>query len=47
MNVDSSGALTLDNVLSERFKEFAMEGMAWYRFRLAYITGILQKHLPY
>jgi hypothetical protein len=31
-NVDSSGALTLDYVLSERFKEFAMEGMAWYDF---------------
>lgn len=25
-----SGPLTLDNILSERFKEFAMEGMAWY-----------------
>lgn len=25
-----SGPLTLDNVQSERFKEFAMEGMAWY-----------------
>jgi len=24
------GPLTLDNVFSERFKEFAMEGMAWY-----------------
>jgi len=31
-NVDSSGALTLDKVYSERFKEFAMEGMAWYDF---------------
>jgi hypothetical protein len=29
---DSSGALTLDKVYSERFKEFAMEGMAWYDF---------------
>lgn len=24
------GPLTLDNVFSERFKEFAMEGMSWY-----------------
>ena len=31
-NVDSSGALTLDYVLSERFKEFAMEVMACYDF---------------
>lgn len=27
---NGSGPLTLDNVLSERFKEFAMEGMSWY-----------------
>lgn len=27
---NGSGPLTLDNILSERFKEFAMEGMAWY-----------------
>lgn len=27
---NGSGPLTLDMVLSERFKEFAMEGMAWY-----------------
>ena len=30
--VNGSGPLTLDKVLSERFKEFAMEGMAWYDF---------------
>lgn len=29
---NGSGPLTLDMVLSERFKEFAMEGMAWYDF---------------
>jgi starch-binding outer membrane protein, SusD/RagB family len=29
---NGSGPLTLDVVLSERFKEFAMEGMAWYDF---------------
>lgn len=28
----NNGPLTLDMVLSERFKEFAMEGMAWYDF---------------
>ncbi|MES1198293.1 MAG: RagB/SusD family nutrient uptake outer membrane protein [Chitinophagaceae bacterium] len=28
--VNGSGPLTLDAVFSERFKEFAMEGMAWY-----------------
>ncbi len=27
---NGSGPLTLDMVFSERFKEFAMEGMAWY-----------------
>ena len=27
---NGSGPLTLDMVLSERFKEFAMEGMSWY-----------------
>ncbi len=27
---NGSGPLTLDKVLSERFKEFAMEGMSWY-----------------
>lgn len=27
---NGSGPLTLDVLLSERFKEFAMEGMAWY-----------------
>lgn len=27
---NGSGPLTLDAVFSERFKEFAMEGMAWY-----------------
>lgn len=27
---NSNGPLTLDVVFSERFKEFAMEGMAWY-----------------
>ena len=27
---NGSGPLTLDNVYSERFKEFAVEGMAWY-----------------
>jgi starch-binding outer membrane protein, SusD/RagB family len=27
---NSNGPLTLDVVLSERFKEFAMEGMTWY-----------------
>ena len=27
---NANGPLTLDVVLSERFKEFAMEGMAWY-----------------
>ncbi|OLY91763.1 Starch-binding associating with outer membrane [Cnuella takakiae] len=27
---NGSGPLTLETVLSERFKEFAMEGMAWY-----------------
>lgn len=29
---NGSGPLTLDKVYSERFKEFAMEGMAWYDF---------------
>lgn len=29
---NGSGPLTLDAVFSERFKEFAMEGMAWYDF---------------
>lgn len=29
---NGSGPLTLDMVYSERFKEFAMEGMAWYDF---------------
>jgi starch-binding outer membrane protein, SusD/RagB family len=29
---NGSGPLTLDAVLSERFKEFAMEGMSWYDF---------------
>lgn len=34
---NGSGPLTLDEVYSERFKEFAMEGMAWYDFvRLHY-----------
>lgn len=28
--MNANGPLTLDAVLSERFKEFAMEGMAWY-----------------
>lgn len=28
--VNGSGPLTLDMVFSERFKEFAVEGMAWY-----------------
>jgi hypothetical protein len=28
--INGSGPLTLDNVYSERFKEFAMEGMSWY-----------------
>lgn len=28
--VNGSGPLTLDMLFSERFKEFAMEGMAWY-----------------
>ena len=28
--VNGSGPLTLDAIYSERFKEFAMEGMAWY-----------------
>lgn len=27
---NGSGPLTLDKILSERFKEFAMEGMSWY-----------------
>jgi hypothetical protein len=27
---NGSGPLTLDNIYSERFKEFAVEGMAWY-----------------
>jgi hypothetical protein len=27
---NSNGPLTLDVVHSERFKEFAMEGMTWY-----------------
>lgn len=27
---NGSGPLTLDKLLSERFKEFAMEGMSWY-----------------
>ena len=27
---NGSGPLTLDVLLSERFKEFAMEGMSWY-----------------
>ncbi len=29
---NGNGPLTLDVVYSERFKEFAMEGMAWYDF---------------
>jgi hypothetical protein len=29
---NGSGPLTLDDVFSERFKEFALEGMAWYDF---------------
>lgn len=29
---NAEGPLTLDAVFSERFKEFAMEGMAWYDF---------------
>ncbi len=29
---NGSGPLTLDALYSERFKEFAMEGMAWYDF---------------
>ncbi len=29
---NANGPLTLDEVLSERFKEFAMEGMSWYDF---------------
>ncbi|HET9746808.1 MAG TPA: RagB/SusD family nutrient uptake outer membrane protein [Chitinophagaceae bacterium] len=29
---NGSGPLTLDVLFSERFKEFAMEGMAWYDF---------------
>jgi len=29
---NGTGPLTLDKVYSERFKEFAMEGMAWYDF---------------
>ena len=29
---NGSGPLTLDALFSERFKEFAMEGMAWYDF---------------
>lgn len=29
---NGSGPLTLDKILSERFKEFAMEGMSWYDF---------------
>jgi hypothetical protein len=29
---NGSGPLTLDDVYSERFKEFALEGMAWYDF---------------
>jgi starch-binding outer membrane protein, SusD/RagB family len=29
---NGTGPLTLDMVFSERFKEFAMEGMAWYDF---------------
>lgn len=29
---NGSGPLTLDMLLSERFKEFAMEGMTWYDF---------------
>jgi len=28
--VNGSGPLTLDKLFSERFKEFAVEGMAWY-----------------
>jgi hypothetical protein len=27
---NGTGPLTLDELLSERFKEFAMEGMSWY-----------------
>jgi hypothetical protein len=27
---NANGPLTLDAIFSERFKEFAMEGMAWY-----------------
>ncbi len=30
--INANGPLTLDAVFSERFKEFAMEGMAWYDF---------------
>jgi hypothetical protein len=30
--MNPNGPLTLDVVFSERFKEFAMEGMAWYDF---------------
>jgi hypothetical protein len=30
--VNGTGPLTLDMLLSERFKEFAMEGMSWYDF---------------
>lgn len=34
---NGSGPLTLDKLLSERFKEFALEGMSWYDFvRLHY-----------
>jgi len=29
---NGSGPLTLDALFSERFKEFAMEGMSWYDF---------------
>lgn len=28
--INGTGPLTLDKLLSEKFKEFAMEGMAWY-----------------
>ena len=30
--INGSGPLTLDLLFSERFKEFAMEGMSWYDF---------------
>ena len=40
---NGSGPLTFDMLLSERFKEFAMEGMSWYDM-VIFIIGILQKH---